>query len=127
MLLHIKKLINKFLIVKLKKNIIKSSYSVYKSTTKNYINTMWIQADISKISGSDYSLQDIAIKELVAEQKITFKHDDNDCNNYIILSDSIIRDNSHDYLSKTAFLKKYRSDIIAILALIVSILALLKP
>ncbi len=127
MLLHIKKLINKFLILKLKKSIIKSSYSVYKSTAKNYINTMWIQADISKISGSDYSLQDIAIKELVAEQKITFKHNDNDCNNYIILSDSIIRDNSRDYLSKTAFLKKYRSDIIAILALIVSIFALLKP
>lgn len=127
MLLHIKKLINKFLILKLKKSIIKSSYSVYKSTAKNYINTMWIQADISKISASDYSLQDIAIKELVAEQKITFKHNDNDCNNYIILSDSIIRDNSRDYLSKTAFLKKYRSDIIAILALIVSIFALLKP
>ena len=126
MLLQLKKLINKFLIFKLMKKIIQSSYSIYKSTTQNRINTMWIQSNISKIIGSDYSLKDIAIKELIAEQKITLEHDDNG-DASIILSDSIIRDNAHDYLSMTAFLKKYRADIIAILAFIVSIVALLKP
>lgn len=127
LLLKIKNLINKVLIIKLKKKIIKEAYLIYKSTTKNYIDTMWLYSKISKSIGSDYSLKDIALKELVAEQKIMLKHDDQDNKDFIILSDSIINENSRDYLSLRAFFKKYHSDIIAILALIVSIFALFKP
>ena len=127
LLLKIKNLINKVLIIKLKKKIIKESYSIYKSTAKNRINTMWLYSKISKFIGSDYSLRDIALKELVAEQKIALEHDDKNNDDVIILSETVITENSRDYLSVRAFLKKYRSDIIAIFALIISIFALLKP
>lgn len=121
----IKNAIDKSLISKCKKAIVKESYSAYKSTAVNKINIMQISSQISKYINSNYNIRNIAIKELVAEQKIRTEKDDN--TEYIILSETIINENSHDYLSARAFFKKYRSDIIAILALIISIFALLKP
>lgn len=126
LLLKIKGLINRSLIKKLKKKIIEESYSIYKSTAKNRINTMWLYSKISKFIESDHSLKDIALRELVAEQKITLEHDNKNNDDVIILSEAVITENSHDYLSARAFLKKCRSDIISILALLISIFALLK-
>ena len=127
LLLKFKDLINKALIKKLKKKIIKESYSIYKSSAKNHIRLMWLYSKISNLTGSDYSLKDIALKELVAEQKITLQHDSENNDDFISLSETVINENSRDYLSTRAFLKKYKADIISILALVISIFALLKP
>lgn len=123
--IKIKNAIDKSLVSKCKKAIVKESYSVYKATAVNKINIMQIYSKISKYFSSNYNIKDISIRELVAEQKISIEKDDH--TEYIILSETLINENSRDYLSARAFFKKYRSDIIAIIALIVSIFALLKP
>ena len=120
-------IINKSLVSKFKKAIIEETCKEYKRTTKNYINTMCIYPKVHRAVSDDHTLRETAVNELVAEQQIRIEHNSDDGNTYIVLSDKVIDENSHDYLSTSAFIKKYRSDIIAILALIVSIFALFKP
>lgn len=120
-------IINKSLVSKFKKAIIEETCKEYKRTTKNYINTMCIYPKVHRAVSDDHTLRETAVNELVAEQQIRIEHNSDDGNIYIVLSDKVIDENSHDYLSTSAFIKKYRSDIIAILALIVSIFALFKP
>lgn len=118
--LKARNIINNSLVSKFKKAIIEETYKEYKRTTKNYINTMHIYPQVHNSVSNDYNLRDTAVNELIAEHQIEIKHDSNDGNTYIVLSDKVISENSHDYLSKTAFIKKYRSEIIAIFALLVS-------
>lgn len=122
--LKIKDIIDKSIIKETKRKIIEESFSYYKSTAKNYINTMWIYPKISNLIGSGYKIKDIALNELVAEKKITIESDKENSMDFIVLSDKVIEDYSHDYLSKRAFLKKYRSDIIALLSLLIAVGAL---
>lgn len=125
--LKARNIINKSLVSKFKKAIIKESCKEYKRTTKNHINTMCIYPKVHRSVSTDYNLREIAINELVAEQQIKLERNNDDGNTYIVLSDKVINENSHDYLSRGAFIKKYRSDIISVLALIASIFALFRP
>ena len=83
---------------------------------------------LSKIHGSEYRLVDLAMNELVAENKITLtKSQDNSCVESLTLTNIAITDLSPDTLPRKAFFKKYLAHILSIIAIIISIIALFKP
>ena len=121
----IKNHLNKRIIKKLKRKILSKSFECYRTNAQNSISMMWLHGPLTKIHGSDYKLVDIALKELIAEGKIKMVKEDG-VENIIALTDSSISDLSPDILPLKAFIKKYISYFLSIIAIIISIIALFK-
>lgn len=120
--------LNKRIVKKLKKTILSKSFEHYRTNAENYIEMMWLSPALSKIHGSDYKLVDLAINELVAENKIIVtKSEDNSYIENLALTNSTIIDLSPDTLPRKAFFKKYLAHILSVIAIVISIIALFKP
>lgn len=125
---RLKNYLNKRIVKKLKKTILAKSFEFYRTNAENKINLMWMSPYLSKIHGSDYRLVELAVNELVAENKITStRSQDNSHVESLSLTDTAIIDLSPDTLPRKAFLKKYLAHIFSIIAIIISIIALFKP
>lgn len=120
----IKKIFDNGTIKKIQKIIVDECYFIYKSNGSKNINTMWFFTKLSSIDGYDHNLYKIAKAELINTNKFSSYIEDNG-SEYLTISDTLLKDMDSDILPNRAFAKKYRTEILASLSLIISICSLI--